>query len=227
MPSTARRLRDNPKWTDLSAYQRKFSNRYPRYERTYPQIERSIKVYAARGTLTLANSKRFGQCVDLLRPIIAVKNYKSQTPFPEDPQEIRRLVSCVVRLKRCPIGKDELHGEPAVLFSEVIELEGFRLPTVSAIFHFCHPRNFPIVDRNIEAACRILKRRYPETFTDVEQPRLPSGKKKAIGHTSLNRYRAFIAFLKRVRAVQQKRHGGNPDFHFIDQALMVLGAESY
>lgn len=207
---------------DLSRYERAFDAAYPEYaDSRYSEIKSLTDTYASgEDLLSVIRSGGFERFAQLLRPITAIKNYKSQTPFPED---IRAVMVNVIELKRCQIGGDALSPKAGQLFSELIAMQGFQLPTVSAVFHFCHPRNFPIVDRNVESACAILKDRNPNDFSEVEGPRLPAPNTTA--KNKLAKYRSFIVFIDKIIALQRQGYGGDPDYRFIDKALMVLGVE--
>ena len=205
---------------DLSRYERAFGSAYPEYgDARYSEIKFLTDVYGpGEDLLSVIGREDFKLFAELLKPITAIKNYKSQTPFPED---VGAVMVNVIELKRCEIGRDALSQRPGQLFGALIGIQGFQLPTVSAVFHFCHPRNFPIVDRNVESACAILKDRNPADFSDLEGPKLPAATTTA--KNKLAKYRLFIAFLDKVIALQRQGYGGDPDYRFIDKALMVLG----
>jgi hypothetical protein len=209
---------------DVSRYEQAFGRFYPgrRYAR-YSEIKSLTERYAtSEDLLSLIGKKDFKRFAELLRPITAIKNYKSQTPFPED---VHAVMVNVIELKRCAIGRDALSQRPGQLFGALISIQGFQLPTVSAVFHFCHPRKFPIVDQNVESACAILKDRHKVDFLQVQGPNLPAA--TTTDKTKLAQYRLFIAFLDKIIALQRKTHAGNPDYRFIDRALMVLGVEEF
>ena len=134
---------------DLAPYARAFDTEYPDYaDARYAEITSLIDSYgSSEDLLSIIAGKPFELLTELIRPITAVKNYKSQTPFPED---IRPVVANVIELKRCDIGEGTLAQKTGELFRALIKAQGFQLPTVSAVFHFCHPNAFPIVGRNVE-----------------------------------------------------------------------------
>jgi hypothetical protein len=207
---------------NLSRYEQAFDTEYPDYRDARDSEIMSLVARYGHGEdlLSIIRGEDFKRFAELLRPVTAIKNYKSQTPFPED---VRVVMVNVIELKRCEIGGDALSQKPGQLFCELIGTQGFQLPTVSAVFHFCHPRAFPIVDRNVESACAILRDRHPSDFSHLEAPRLPAATTTA--KNKLAKYRSFIAFLDQVVALQRQGYGGDADYRFIDKALMVLGVD--
>jgi hypothetical protein len=78
------------------------------------------------------------------------------------------------------------------------------------------------VDKNVEAACEILRDAHASDFGGLRVPKLPAPKTSALN--KLEKYRAFMAFIDRVVQLQRNQYGGEPDYRFVDRALMVLGA---
>ena len=162
---------------------------------------------------------QFQQFVDLLEPLIEIKNWKAQTPFPTD---IKTVLRSFVQLKQCTLPSPPLSGEPARLFCTFVNQQGFGLPTASAVFHFCHPCSFPIVDANVMNACRILDRDCPSEFVGLKMPNMPA--QYATPDSKLMKYQHFIAFIDPVVQLQRNQYGGSPDYRFVDKALMVFEA---
>jgi hypothetical protein len=204
---------------DLSLDETKFGKQFGKYDETYKFVQKHVDRCTARQLLREISSTRFRRFGVLLKPLILIKNYKTQAPFPDD---VVTVLRCVVELRQSSIPADRLSKEPERLFLKIVGEQGFDLPTVSAVFHFCHPTRFPIVDRNVEAACIVLKRRDRAEFRGLEAPRLPYA--KLSGAMKLARYRAFITFVDHIKNLQREQHGGNPSYRFIDKALMVIGA---
>lgn len=203
----------------LDKYKNLFDESYPKYaDSQYGEIKRLVEIYDAPDTLDLLKNEEFRKFLALVKPVIAIKNYKSQIPFPED---LVTVVQCVIAIRSTKAKSGDILEAHKTHFENLLSLQGFQLPTVSAIFHFCHPDSFPIVDVNVAAACTFLKTRFPEDFKDIKAPILPaantSSSKKA------ETYVAFIAFIDRVRSLQAQ-HDGQSDYRDIDKALMVLGA---
>jgi len=204
---------------NLDSYVHSFDVAFPEFvEARYAEIGLIVSRYDQVGILDVVRGQQFADFVDLIRPLTAIKNYKSQVPFPENLQEV---VSCIIRIRATPVGNPDRFSSHTHLFKQLISIQGFQLPTVSAVFHFCHPHRFPIVDIYVKAACGLLKKRYPRDFASLEAPLLPAPNTSA--QNKLSKYNGFVAFIDRVKSLQQA-YGGNPTYRYIDKALMVLGS---
>jgi hypothetical protein len=104
----------------------------------------------------------------------------------------------------------------------MLESQGFQLPTVSVILHFCHPKHFPIVDLNIEAACALLESRWESEFESIVVPSLPRPHKRPA--SKIDHYRVFIRFLGKLIELQREFYK-HADYRYVDRALMVLGVD--
>jgi hypothetical protein len=208
---------------DLSRYARAFSESYPRYEdQRYLNIVEIVTRYDAAEAAAVAASAEFLRLLPVIQPIIAIKNYKSQVPFPEN--DLAEVVRCVIAIRRAEPGN--LLNEPRDLIHKLLKFQGFQLPTASAVLHFSHPEHFPIVDRNVRAACKLLKERFPDGFKDIAVPVLPSVKTKPA--SKVNAYITFKDFIDRTRELQSHFEESDvfdqtPTYRQIDKALMVLG----
>jgi hypothetical protein len=205
---------------DLSPYERAFDDAYPDYATgPYEAIKALTERFTASQALQLIDCNQFQRFAELLEPLIEIKNYKAQAPFPTN---IRTVIRLVIQLKQCAVPSPPLSGNPERIFFAILDQKGFQLPTISAVFHFCHPGSFPIVDRNVEAACEILKDAHASDFRGLRVPKLPASTTSALN--KLEKYRAFMAFIDHVVQLQRNQYGGGPDYRFVDKALMVLGA---
>jgi hypothetical protein len=201
----------------LSQYAEAFDHYYPNYsEGRYAQIALLVERYAEHNVLSHIQSAEFQQFSELLRPLIAIKNYKSQVPFPED---LAAVIENIIHIRRTTVGPIDVFGNHADYFNALIQQQGFQLPTVSAVFHFCHRDRFPIVDVNVEAACVLLKEQYPAEFP-MSAPRLPAPSTSPAN--KLAKYRDFISFIQKIIELQQE-HVEDVSLRYIDRALMVLG----
>jgi len=207
---------------NLDRYARFFDTAYPEYtENRYAYIQRLVLVYDAANTLNVVKERQFAEFVELVSPLIAIKNYKSQVPFPEKLQEV---IECIINIRGVAVGSPDIFSNHKALFKQLILFQGFQLPTVSAVFHFCHTDHFPIVDSNVEAACALLKERYPNDFANFKVPLLP--KSYTFAENKLDKYSEFVLFINRVMSLQRV-HGSNPTYRSIDKALMVLGVPKF
>ena len=203
---------------NLERYAHHFDIAFPEYaEIRYAEICRMLSHYDTIGILDIVRGPQFADFVELIKPLTAIKNYKSQVPFPENLQEV---TSCIVGIRTTPVSNSDRFRSHTDFFKQLVSIQGFQLPTTSAVFHFCHPHHFPIVDVNVKAACGLLKERYPRDFADIEAPLLPAPNTSALN--KLSKYRGFLVFIDRVRSLQQA-YGGNPNYRYTDKALMVLG----
>jgi len=151
----------------------------------------------------------------MLGPLIEIRNYKSQTPFTRSPFEAVKLIA---RLKKIQ-DPWKFDNEAESAFNSFLELGGFRLPTISAIFHFCHCNHFPIVDRNIAAACAD----FAEDVSQVA-PKIPSYQTKD-SSKNIEAYKQFVSFLGKLKEMHNLIHKTDYSFRDLDKSLMVYGAE--
>ena len=204
----------------LEKYARIFDKKYINYSDVrHQKISTLIKAYDTPDVAARVQSEEFAKLLELIAPVIAIKNYKSQIPFPED---LASVVLCIIEIRSALPSNSDVLSRHKAPFDKLLSLQGFQLPTVSAILHFSHPKYFPIVDVNVEAACSHLKKIYPDDFTMLDEPSLPAVTTSADDKTE--KYGVFIKFINKVRELQGG-HGGQADFRYIDKALMVLGAE--
>jgi hypothetical protein len=203
---------------NLQPYVDVFDDAYPDYaDEPYYEIRHLVDVYQANNACETVHSAEFARAVELIQPLIAIKNYKSQVPFPSD---VVNAIDCIVEIHQMEVTLNEVRGVQAALMTRLLGIQGFRLATASAVMHFCHPSHFPIVDVNVAAACALLKAQYNGDFEGFEVPRIPhyQGNPDAV----IVAYRRFISFIDRVR-ILQNQYGGPGDYRYIDKALMVLG----
>ena len=206
---------------NLEPYRALFAKRYPTYaDEPYAEIAEMVTNLTTSSQLRrMLFSAESALVTALLSPLIKIKNYKSQIPFPSDPIAVLRLM---VKLKEMPTDS-QFGPQTQAIFDSLLDIEGFQLPTVSAVFHFCHPASFPIVDQNIEQACRYVKSTSPQVFESFTLPQLPAQTTSAAN--KLGKYKEFIAFLDNLRVEHHALHGVEWSFREIDKALMVLGAD--
>lgn len=203
---------------NLNRYANAFDNFYPRYtDARYGAIQELVARLDQPGVRDALQSDSSLAFAELLEPLIAIKNYKSQTPFP---QGFLDALICMLSIRQTTIGEADIFSNHESLFNDLISVQGFQLPTVSAVFHFCSPESFPIVDRNVEGACKLLKERYPRHFANFDAPRLPT----LSAGNKLTYYRNFITFINRVKELQSE-YGATPNYRYIDKALMVFGVD--
>ena len=202
----------------LKPYAECFEAAYPGYaDARYEEIRQLVEIYSDPQIIAFLESEPFAASIRLIRPVVAIKNYKSQVPFPED---IRAAVTCIREIACTTVRADDALAGHATLLNRLLGLQGFRLPTASAVLHFCHPEHFPIVDVNVEAACVCLSQRYPQDFQGIDVPCLPRWHER--GDAVVCAYRDFISFIKRVCDLQVE-HTPDVSYRYIDKALMVLG----
>ncbi len=204
---------------NLEQYRNYFSQAYPDYaDGVYSQISELVMALptdkeAARIFSSVDAQAAFG----LLLPLIKIKNYKSQIPFPDHLFEAAALITEV----KNSAPTISLLDNNAKLFEKLLSVKGFQLPTISAVFHFCHPEIFPIVDRNVETACRLLSDEFNEKFA----PSLPTYTTSA--KNKISKYRAFIQFLNRIKNKHNQEFGTQYDYRELDKAMMVYAAPNF
>lgn len=204
----------------LEPYARHFDRSYSNYEDArYKGLLDLVARYDSPSARQLLASAEFKAAIAMIEPLIEIKNYKSQVPFPRD---VVATLECIADMRSSAV----LPGDPLRNYEapvlKLLEIEGFQLPTVSAVLHFCHPASFPIVDVNVQAACKLMQSRYPLEFEGLTLPKLPWPQAKTVA--KLESYRCFIRFLSKV-VEAQRVHTLGADFRFVDKALMVLGVD--
>jgi hypothetical protein len=203
---------------NLERYTQAFDKAYPNYgEVRYREVLNLVEAYDSADAMEYVGGEAFARAASLIKPLTAIKNYKSQVPYPED---LESVIACVIEVRKTRVDANDVLRNHRAVIETLRELEGFQLPTVSAILHFCCPDDFPIVDVNVEQACALLKKRHSSDF-DVEMaPRLPAANTSP--NNKIKKYREFIQFIDEIVKIQ-KGYGGNPDYRYVDKALMVLG----
>ncbi len=207
---------------NLERYAQHFNEAYPDYsDGRYQNVSDLVRRYTAANVGRVLRSRQFTDSVALIQPLIALKNFKSQIPFPFDVSEV---VSCIVDIRKTKVRRSAPLANHEQLFFRMLSYQGFQLPTVSAVFHFAHPRHFPIVDVNVAAACKVLKREFPADFSDLQDPKLPAAGTSSAN--KLSKYAAFITFIERIVSLQ-RAHTACATYRSVDKALMVLGVPAY
>jgi hypothetical protein len=203
---------------NLQPFKNRFDSEFPAYSSEHYQKIRDCvaAIPTAEKVEELLASTPGKQVLDLLHPLIEVKNYKSQVPFPTNPYG---ALCNIAKLKDlgAPQAESETFGAQRFdIFKALIDNKGLDLPTVSAIFHFCFPGSYPIVDRNIAAACNEL--------CPLEQPpALPTYGASADYKWKV--YERFTDCLNRLMAAHNKAYETGYDFRSLDKALMVYGKD--
>jgi hypothetical protein len=204
---------------NLEIYRKFFDTVYPDYADTeYEEISKLIRAIPdIDKVISTFKSSEAKEILGLIVPLIKIKNYKSQIPFPEDIFHAAQLIAEI----KSGTPKESLSEEHVDLFGKLLEIEGFQLPTVSAVLHFCHPAFYPIVDRNIESACNSLLEKIPDS--EITKPKLPVS--TTTTNNKLTKYRQFISCLNELRKLHNTQHATNYSFRELDKALMVYGVD--
>ena len=204
---------------NLDVYQRYFDKAYPGYADTeYAEISKLINGLPTDNVASeILNTDNTNRVLSLIVPLIRIKNYKSQIPFPT---ELFDAVKLIVKIKNSDTS-ESFPNDHIKLFNDFIMVKGFQLPTISAVLHFCHPKTYPIVDRNVVAACSLLLKKFPDELKDYPLPKLPVS--TTTPKNKLEKYRAFITFLNEIKKLHNVQHHTNYEFHDLDKALMVYG----
>src|SRR6267142_1235754 len=189
---------------NLERYARLFDIVYPNYgDARYREIQGLIERYDVPDARNYVTSNEFAKAASLIEPLTAIKNYKSQVPYPE---EISRVVACIIQIRPAMIDPADLLGTVRQSVMTMLNSQGFQLPTTSAILHFCHPKHFPIVDVNIEAACALIETRSASQFASIPVPSLPRPHKRPLA--KIEHYLGFIRFLSQVVELQRAFFAG-------------------
>lgn len=204
----------------LKVHAEKFESTFPLYsDARYGAIAAMLEGYSLEEVRSVLSNDISRKLLTLVKPIIAIKNYKSQIPFPENIEAVVERAFIIKSVKPNCESNVVLKGFSNE-FDEFLGFDGFQLPTVSAIFHFCHPDHFPIVDTYVEAACGYLGNNFPCDFSGLEIPSLPRPLSSNL--TKRMRYEGFIKFINRIKSLQADCCG-KFSYRDIDKALMVLG----
>lgn len=206
----------------LEPYKNYFDQAYPDYgDNNYSQIVQLLQNLPSDHVVAdILGSDQANLIFQLLAPLIRIKNYKSQIPFPVEVYAAAQMVASI----RNSQPEADLSAEHKGCFKQMLQLEGFQLPTVSAVFHFCYPDWYPIVDRNIAAACGLLRIGFPYELTETLPP-LPAGATSS--SNKLQKYQKFIVFLNRIKTVHNAEYETNYSFRDLDKALMVYGVREF
>jgi hypothetical protein len=203
---------------NLERYAAQFDAEYPDYaDVRYAEIAKMVNRYDSTDAEILIASASFKKCVAIIQPMIAIKNYKTQVPFPED---LLSALEAVVALRKADVDTSDQFKNLDPLFNKLERIQGFQLPTISAIFHFLHPNSFPIVDKNVQAACKILICQNQELI-NLECPTIPAP--RATATTKFEKYRHFVQIIDRIKEVHPEGPLKN-SYRNMDKALMVLGS---
>ena len=203
---------------NLEKYMEQFDSNYPKYsDARHSEILALVARYDLNTASKVLTSDSFKQALEIISPLVAIKNYKSQIPFPED---VISAIEAILNIRKVSIDASDRFKNLEPFFNTLVATQGFQLPTISAIFHFCHPDHFPIVDRNIQAACKALIDQSP-ALAGYEYPELPAPGTSAAN--KLKKYRKFIQVIDRLLESNLEKQKIN-DYRSLDKALMVLGA---
>lgn len=207
---------------NLEPYKTYFDQAYPDYaDAEYSNIKKLVQALPeSKEAADTFVSQDANAVYALIIPLIKIKNYKSQIPFPE---EFFRAARLIVDIKNSDTTKN-FSDEITRLIGEFLRIKGFQLPTVSAVLHFCHPSIYPIVDRNIEAACGLLSNEFPDEFDEKDAPILPAATTSE--RNKIAKYQAFIKFLSRIKQAHNNQFGTNYSYRELDKALMVYGVSN-
>ena len=207
----------------LEIYRSYFNQAYPDYaDSEYASISDVVSALPTKHEASeILESDSANKILNLIVPLVKIKNYKSQIPFPVNLYDAIKLI---VDIKNTNPSENvsEKHVE---LFNSFIDIKGFQLPTVSAVFHFCHPGIYPIVDRNIAAACNLLQKKFTDEFDENDVTSLPAVTTSS--KNKLSKYRTFIKFLTKLKRLHNEQHNTNYDFRELDKALMVYGVSNF
>ena len=203
---------------NLEVYKRHFDQEYRAYsDAKYLEIAALISALpSVEDASETFNSDEAGKVLSLVAPLIEIKNYKSQTPFPVSLFDAAKII---IEIKNTA-ASENISSAHVKLIGGLLGVKGFRLPTVSAVLHFCHPNEYPIVDRNIKAACALLHEEFPGELSEYPPPTLPTTMKPL---NNIAKYKAFIGFLTKVKQLHNEQYQTNYGFRDLDKALMVYG----
>ena len=206
----------------LEVYRHYFDQAYPDYaDSEYAAIAEMISELPTIDVASkILSSDHSDKVLSLIVPLIRIKNYKSQIPFPV---ALFDAVKLIVDIKNTAPSED-VSRKHVELFECFIELKGFQLPALSAVLHFCHPKTYPIVDRNIESACGLLSKKFPCELEEDSLPSLPASTTST--KNKLAKYRSFISFLTRVKHLHNEQYKTDYEFRDLDKALMVYGVSN-
>jgi hypothetical protein len=209
---------------DLSPYIGDFDDVFPEYgDGEYAVIRDLADTLQEDEIQAFLDHDQFDVFVSCLLPLIEIRNYKAQVPFPT---ELRSVLGCMLDIAHLDVGNAPGDIEVgAEQFELLMGLKGFDLPTVSAVFHFCFPNHFPIVDRYVNAADRFL---YDEDQDnefrgqeDLRRTVLPAAN-TSIENKKMH-YNNFIRFVFRIADLQAHQYGHHFSIREIDKGLMVMG----
>jgi hypothetical protein len=207
---------------DLLPYSKQFDELFPKYtDQRYVEIKELVDSYVDVIAADL-DSDEFRTGIKLISPFIALRNYKTQIPFPLD---LKNVIANIIALRSLKISEEtKFSPNASEIFWKLLEFKGLGFPIVTTIFHFCHPDKYPIIDRYIRKACSLIKvDDLVGEFKGVAAPTFPQSLYSK--GSSVNKYIGYISFLNRVLELQLTQYGHKMEYRTLDKALMVLGSE--
>ena len=130
----------------------RFDDRFPDFgDRRYSSLVRDVKIYSNIGFKKNLGEPSVVEVLQSVAPLIELRNYKSTIPMTKNLLNLLELVHdiSVLEFEDTKFANDE---SPRKLFLKLISMEGILMPSASAVFHFCHPNKFPIVDRYVSVS---------------------------------------------------------------------------
>ena len=224
---------------DLTKYRNQFQSEFPRYSnQRYAAIVQLFEEYDDPDACTVIGSEQFDNFLRFVKPIVAVKDFKSQSSFPES--KLSLVIEKAAELRKTDKRLKCDHKKFETIFQELVSSTeqgksesnksaqksvrtGFDLATGSALFHFCMPDKFPIVDMYVKEACKYLSDKYAREI-GCHCPNFPSAKSSAAYKWKC--YKDYISFLDSIRFIQNRRVTRKSEewkLRDLDCALMVLG----
>jgi len=206
---------------DLRPYQEHFDVAYEEYGDTnYEELQNRMSAHEAISRQVKALDAEILETIRLyLAPIVSIRNYKAQVPMNED---VLSVADCVAALAS-ETAVAPLEDGHCDAFCRLLDMKGHQLPTVSAYFHFCHPNEYPIVDRNVQNACELLSSADESLLPEFAVPVLPYVNTSRTNKKT--KYLQFIAYLSNLRDLHNDKHGTNYEYRDLDKALMVYGVK--
>jgi len=224
---------------DLTKYRNQFQSEFPKYSsQRYAAIVQLFEAFDDPDACTVIASSAFENFLRFVKPIVAVKDFKSQSSFPES--KLSLVIEKAAELRNLDKRLKCDHKNFEKIFQELVSSTkqgktessksakksvrtGFDFATGSALFHFCMPDKFPIVDMYVKEACKYLNDKYAREI-GCHYPEFPSAKASAAHKWKC--YKDYIQFLESIRVTQNRRgtRGGEKwKLRDLDCALMVLG----
>jgi hypothetical protein len=92
-------------------------------------VLRLVKAYDVADVKDYVKGPDFGKAARVIEPLTAIRNYKSQVPYPSD---IAGTITCIIELRKTNVTRKDVLCRHYDTLTRLLGIGAFQLPTVSA-----------------------------------------------------------------------------------------------